>query len=279
MLLAQPSPFSRPSERQPHSRSSNLYSSVTLSSGRNPPSPNDTFHAARYPTEGRAPPGASLPSGYTILPDQTSHAQMQTSPLHQQNPGPHGFLNEEIHACRLALTQVYQDLWRRRQSRLGREVSSAQAQIRRDSWVENSVRSAMEAMDQNLRQPIPEPYNIPAPASSSQATQQVQDYQYFPGQAGPSSRVGGGSMRVPISSVTASYSDPAMPSQWNRSGVPSTRVQEEQSEESNRYHPPPAPSLNSSEYPLPMMPPYDVFVLQRRVQADLGQRFRDALNR
>jgi hypothetical protein len=268
---------------QTHSHLSNLYSSVTLASGRNPSSPNDTFHAARYSIEGRAGPNAGLPPGSAILPDGTSYAQLQTSAFQQQNPSESdGFLQEEINAFHSDLNQARQNLQHRRQSRLGREVSSAEAQISRNLWVDG-VRSALEAFNQNLRESFPELSNMPAPAPSSQATQQHQSYHHFRGQGGPSSRAGEGSMPVPTSSVTASYSDPAMPSQWNRSGDSnsrrSTRAQEEQGEESTRYHRPPAPWFNNVGYPQPIMPTNDVYVLVRRVLADLGQQFRDDLNR
>lgn len=247
--------------------------------------PSSSSQAPQPSTESSARANVSLPEAPTTLEQHTSQPQLQTPSISQQNlPGQDGFLDEEINACHLVLDQAFRDLQRKRESRLGREVSSARADLSRSSWVYESARAARMVINRDLGQPLSELPNLRLPVSASRHTQQERDPQPIRRRTRTSTGAAGGGVRVATSAITTSSSAPVVPSHRGHSGVAASdrmeTVGQEQAQEQRRYHFARAPSFDSSSTePSQQMPSLSAHTLQRRVRDYIGKRFRDDLDR
>jgi hypothetical protein len=251
----------------------------------NPSLPGNSTQAPQPSTEASALPSASLPDIATTVPQLASQRpQLEASSISQQDPpGQDGFL-DEINACHIDLHRVFRDLQHKRESRLGRKVSSAQADASRSSWAYESARAAMTVINRDLGQPLPQLPNMRSPVSASQQTQQEEDHQPIRRRTRTSTEVAGGGVPVATSAITASFSAPVVPSHPDYSGVTASgrmpTVQQEQEQEQRRYHPSLAPSFHSSfAESLQQLRALTAYTLQRRVRIHLEKRFRDDLNR
>jgi hypothetical protein len=236
----------------------------------NSSSPSSSSRLPQPSTESSARANVSLPEVPTTLAQQTSQPQLQTPSISQQNlPGQDGFHDEEINACHLILDHAYRDLQRKRESRLGREVSSAQADLSRSSWVYESARAARMVINRDLGQPLPELPNIRLPVPASRQTQQELDPQPLRRRTHTSTGAAGGGVRVATSAITTSSSAPVVPSHRGHSGVTGSGrmapVGQERDQEQRRYHSARAPSFHSSSTePSQQMPSLSEHTLQRR---------------